>query len=189
MAVTPVKTSRLGAEPDCKACGAGAIVSFNWALANGGGVLSDEERVAPFAHWTSLRRGSLYRCTVCDEAWHLDGREQTMTHVSAARLNLILEWDRRSINLTPHLMATLEQIGPTPPDLYGNRSDRRVTPCKVITTAGEVVDPAMVCVQLDAPVEEHMHFRLGHEVAAIRNSAFALPHAVRLASSRAEEMR
>src|SRR3954465_5807705 len=86
-------------------------------------------------------------------------------------------------------MATLEQIGPTPPDLYGNWSDRRVTPCKVITTAGEVVDPAMVCIQLDAPVEEHMHFRLGHEVAAIRNSAFALSHAVRLASSRAEEMR
>lgn len=188
-AFTTVGTSRLGVEPNCTACGAGAAISFNWAFAHERGSPEDAERIAPFTSWKSLRRGWLYRCSVCHEVWHLDGGGQTMTYVSSARLPLVLEWDREPIKLTEDLEARLDQIGPTPPDVYGNWSDRRVTPCKVITTAGEQVDPAMICVQLDAPVQDYMHFRLGSEVADIGDSELALPLDVRLASSRAHEMR
>lgn len=188
-AFTTIGTSRLGVEPNCKACGAGATVSFNWGFAHERDSPEDAERVAPFIRWELLRRGSLYRCDLCSEVWHLDGGGQTMTYVSSARLSLVREWDRSPIELTGDLEARLERIGPTPPDVYGNWSDRRVTPCKVITTAGEEVDPAMVCVQLDAPVQDYLHFRLGSEIADIGESAFALPLDVRLASSRAGEMR
>jgi hypothetical protein len=188
-AFTTVGTSRLGVDPSCTACGAGEVVSFNWAFAHERRSLEDMERIAPLVRWKSLRRGELYRCDVCDEFWHLDGSGQTMTHVSSTRLTLILAWDREPIKLADDLDARLEQIGPTPPDVYGNCSDRRVTPCKVVTTAGEKVDPAMICFQLDAPVQDYMHFRLGSEVAGIEVSQLALPLDVRLASSRAEEMR
>lgn len=188
-AFTTIGTSRLGVEPNCKVCGAGASISFNWGFAHERGSPEDAERVAPFTLWKLLRRGSLYRCNICHEVWHLDGSGQTMTHVGSARLPLVLGWDRQPIELRKDLEARLEQIGPTPPDTYGNWSDRRVTPCRIITTAGEQVDPAMLCVQLDAPVQDYMHFRLGSEIADIRDSAFALPLDVRLASSRAGEMR
>jgi hypothetical protein len=112
-----------------------------------------------------------------------------MTHVSSARLPLILGWDREPIELEEDLVPRLAQIGATPPDIYGNLSDKRLTPCKVVTTAGERVDPAMICVQLDAPVEDNMNFRLGSEIADIEESEFALPLNVRLASSRAKELR
>lgn len=111
-----------------------------------------------------------------------------MRHVGSTRLPLVLEWDREPIKLANDLDARLEQIGPTPPDVYGNGSDRRVTPCRVVTKTGEQVDPAMICVQLDAPVQDHMHFRLGDEIADIQESEFALPLDVRLASCRAEEV-
>lgn len=188
-AFTTLSTSRLGVEPNCKACGAGAVVSFNWAFAHERGAPEDTQRVAPFIHWKSLRRGSLYRCDVCHEVWHLDGAGHTMTYVSSTRLPLVLEWDREPIKLTEESESRLERIGPTPPDVYGNGRDRRMTPCKVISTAGEVIDPAMVCVQLDAPVQEHMPSRLGSDIASIEDSEFALPVDVRLASSRGEEMR
>lgn len=188
-AFTTVGTSRLGVDPACAACGAGATVSFNWVFAHQRGSPQDKERIAPLERWKSLRRGELYRCNVCHEVWHLDGGGKTMTHVSSARLPLVLAWDRAPIKLADDLEVRLEQIGPTPPDVYGNGSDRRVTPCKVVTTMGEEIDPAMICLQLDAPVQDHMRFRLGSEVAGIEVSELALPLEVRLASSRAEEMR
>lgn len=188
-AFTIVGTSRLGVDPNCQACGAGATVSFNWAFAHERGSPEDVERITAFILWRSLRRGSLYRCSVCDEVWHLDGAEQTITHVRSTRLPLVLEWDQQPVTLTKEVEVQLEQIGPTPPDVYGNWSDKRVTPCKVIMTDGEEVDPAMVCVQLDAPVQDYMKTRLGSEIARVSNSSFALPLDVRLATSRAPEMR
>lgn len=188
-AFTTLGTSRLGIEPNCEACGAGATVWFNWAFAHEGGKSEYADRLEAFIQWRPLRRGSLYRCKVCDEVWHLDGASQTMTHVSSARLPLVLEWDRQPIILVDSIVGRLEQIGPTPPDVYGNGRDMRVTPCKVTTAVGQEVDPAMVCVQLDAPIQEHMQMRLGSEIARVSESTFALPHDVRLASSRAHEMR
>ena len=188
-AVAIVSTSRLGADPTCNACRAGEITSFNWAFANERGTADDVDRVAPFVPWKELRRGRLFRCNVCHQVWHLDSRSQLMTHVTEERLPLVLKWNEEPIALTEDQQAWLEQIGPTPPDTYGNWSDRRVTPCRVTTATGEVIDPAMICVQLEAPVAFGLDFRLGTEVADVTESEFALPLEVRLASSRAEEMR
>jgi hypothetical protein len=186
---TILGTSRLGVEPRCHACGAGARVSFNWRCAN---ELSSQENlslISSFAYWKELRRGVLYRCKVCDEVWHLDGNAEELTHVQPERLSLVLDWNREPIPLLPSISDALERIGPTPPDLYGNGKERRVTPCKVISRSGESFEMAMVCFQQDAPVQDHMHFRLGSEIAKITESPFALPLSVREASSRAEEMR
>jgi hypothetical protein len=112
-----------------------------------------------------------------------------MTYVSSGRLALVLEWDREPIILSPALRDVIERIGPTPPDLYGNGKERRVTPCEVITRSGERFETAMICVQQDAPVQDYMRFRLGSEIAKVSESPFALSRAVRAASSRADEMR
>ena len=188
-AFTILGTSRLAGEANCSSCGAGATLSFSWVFAQERRRPEDAERLASIIKWQSLRRGWLYRCHACHEVWHLDGGGQTMTHVNSAKLPIVFEWDREPIRLADELEARLEQIGPTPPDVYGNGNDKRVTPCKVSTITGEQVDPAIVCVQLDAPVQDHMHFRLGREIADIQDSEFTLPLEVRLASSRAEEMR
>jgi hypothetical protein len=181
--------SRLDAESRCEACGAGASVWFNWQYANDRQTPEDLRRIAFFAQWKELRRGTLYHCRICDEVWHLDGKAEQMTHVSSERQPLVLEWDREETAVPSDISEMVERIGPTPPDVYGNEQDRRITPCKVVTRSGEVFETAMICVQLDAPVQDHMLFRLGSEIAEVSASAFALPREVREASSRAQEMR
>lgn len=165
------------------------MLSFNWAFAHKSDKPEYAALIASLIFWKPLRRGSLYQCSNCHETWHLDGENQTMTHVSSARLPLVLEWDQVPIVLSDVVEGQLEDIGPTPPDVYGNGIERRVTPCKVVTLAGEIVDPALVCVQLDAPVQHHAQIRLGGEIASVSSSAFALPLDIRIASSRAYEMR
>src|SRR5262245_2739333 len=117
-AITIVGTSRLGAEPRCRSCGAGATMSFNWAYLNKRANYEDNARIALFAVWRTLRRGVLYRCGVCQQCWHLDGDRKTMTHVADERLRLVLDWDRECIRLSDELVSVLKAIGPTPPDLY-----------------------------------------------------------------------
>lgn len=164
-------------------------MSFNWRTANERRSPEDLSQIASFAHWRELRRGMLYRCRACDVVWHLDGDAEWMTHVQSERLPLVLDWNRVPIILAPALCDIIERIGATPPDLYGNGKERRVTPCEIISRTGERFETALICVQRDAPVQDHMRFRLGSEIAEVRESPFALPRAVREASSRADEMR
>jgi hypothetical protein len=186
---TVLNTARLGADPRCAACGAGALISFNWRYAAGRQSSSDLPQRSSFGPWMPLRQGSLYHCRTCGEAWHLDSKSERMTYVVPARVDLVLAWNREAIGLPEHLAAAIQHIGPTPPDPYGNGIERRVTPCAVETVSGERYEKAMICVQHDAPVQDYLHFKLGSEVAAIEASRFALPLMVREASSRAEEMR
>lgn len=55
--------------------------------------------------------------------------------------------------------------------------------------AGERFDKSMICVQRDAPVQDHLRFRLSSDIAEVKQSSFALPRMVREASSRAHEIR
>jgi hypothetical protein len=164
-------------------------MSINWRYANERRSPEDLNQIELFAHWQALRRGMLYHCRACADVWHLDGDAVWMTHVQSDRLPLVLDWNGSPIILPPALGNVIDRIGPTPPDLYGNGKERRVTPCEVITRSGERFETAMICVQQDAPVQDYMRFRLGSEIAEVSESRFALPRAVREASSRADEMR
>lgn len=186
---TVMGTSRLGIEPRCHACGAGASLWFSWRHAHERRSQEDLRRISPFECWRALRRGKLYKCSVCDEVWHLDEDAERMTHVESKRLPLVLDWSREAIALPAAMSGLVQQIGPTPPDVYGNGSERRVTPCAVTTHSGERFDKAVICVQRHAPVEGGLRFRLGSEIAEITESPFALHRLVREASSRAHEVR
>lgn len=182
-------TSRLGVEPLCQACGAGASLWFSWRHAHERRSSEDLRRISPFVYWRALRRGKLYKCGVCDEVWYLDEDEVRMTHVESNRLPLVLDWNREASSLPAAMSDVVRRIGPTPPDVYGNGSEHRVTPCAVTTHSGEHFDKALICIQRDPPVENGLRFRLGSEIAEITESPFALPRLVREASSRAHEIR
>lgn len=179
----------MGANRQCEACGAGGLISFDWAYAREHAEIGIERNIDAFVEWMPLRRGSLYRCKVCNEPWHLDDSAQLMTYVLPERLPLILRWNEAAITLPSEIAASLDAIRPTPPDLYGNGRGQRVTPCSVETTTGETIEIAAICVQRGAPVEHWFDYRLASEVKRVSPSKFALAYRVREASSRAEEMR
>lgn len=189
MAFEPISTSKLEGEPFCPACEAGKLISFNWHYYRERGADDSTHDLASFEPWQDLRYGSLFRCRACARPWHLDGAGEMMTIVPEGRLDLILEWSRAEIILPANVLGTLGEIGPTPPDHYGNGREYAETPCGVVTRRGERIDAAIVSIQRDAPVEEWRPSRLASELADAYPSPYALPLDVRLASTQADEVR
>lgn len=112
-----------------------------------------------------------------------------MQFVSSERLELVEKWDKAPIRLSASQMVELEDIGCTPPDVYGNGVQFQETPCLVVTKDGETIDLAVVSLQRHAPIEQWRPYRLASDIEEIRLSPFALPLAVRRATARAEEIR
>lgn len=111
-----------------------------------------------------------------------------MTVLPEGRLELVLAWNRAEILLADRVLETLAEIGPTPPDIFGNNRQYVQIPCGVATKAGERIDAAIVSLQHSAPIEDWRTYRLGSEITEIYPSQFTLPLDVRLASTQAEEI-
>jgi hypothetical protein len=175
----------------CNACQAGNCYSFNWAYSR-----SPEGR----KHWPKppsdalrfdrkLRAGTLYRCSQCQSPWYLDPHALMMNYVQTERIPLILNWSNNTLQLSSRHLQILSQIGETPHDIYGNGAGFNAYPCSVHTHSGEFFPTAIISRQSHAPFEMHRTYRLGSEISTIEPSRFALPLEVRVATSRADEIR
>jgi hypothetical protein len=142
-----------------------------------------------FATAEPLRRGTLYQCKVCHRHWHLDADGEVMTHVPEERVPLIREWSRGEILLPRLLRNKVDEIGPTPADIYGNGKLYTETPCSVLTREGHTIDVAIFSIQRSAPFESGRPSRVATDIVDIFPSPFALPLDVRVASSQADELR
>ena len=112
-----------------------------------------------------------------------------MNFVPRDRLSIIRDWNEQQIILSPAHLKELERIGRTPPDIYGNGSRFHETPCGVVTKSGERIDLSVISRQNHAPFEEQRQYRLASEIDDIYASPYALPLAVRIATSKADEIR
>jgi hypothetical protein len=175
--------------PACRACNAGALLSFNWHYAKTTARPDAKRDLSVFVSPQPLRWGTLYRCVSCGQPWFLDGDARFMGIVPRDRVSLIEQWNERPIELPAGHREKLDAIGRTPPDPYGNGAQFHETPCGVVTASGERIDLAIVSVQRHPPFEPLRHYRLASEIADIYPSPYALPLAVRTAASQATEIR
>jgi hypothetical protein len=189
IALIPVSTSRLGEKATCDSCGAGKLLSFNWRYAQDAPKPEHRRDLSVFVDPMALRFGSLYECKVCGQPWYLYGDPSFMNFVPPARMELIRRWNESEIALAPEHVRKLKAIGPTPPDIYGNRRQYCEVPCAVTTLEGARIEMAVVSVQRHAPFEHWRTYRLASEIAEIEPSRYALPLSVRVAASKAEEIR
>lgn len=173
----------------CQSCGAGGVYSFGWEQAQSSPYPQMRRDVSVFVRPRELRHGTLYECVSCHQPWYLYGDPPVMNIVPRRRLELIERWNERPIILQQAHIDQLLAIGATPPYQFGISRQYQETPCSVTTADGERMDLAVVSVQRHAPFEEWRDYRLGSEIAAVRPSPHALPLAVRMASSRADEVR
>ncbi|HEX8755071.1 MAG TPA: hypothetical protein VF745_01935 [Steroidobacteraceae bacterium] len=173
----------------CQSCGAGGIYSFDWEQARSSPYPQMRRDVSVFVRPREMRCGKLYECVSCGQPWYLYGEPAVMNIVPRQRLALLEKWNGRPIILQQGHMDQLLAIGQTPPYPYGIFRHCQETPCSVSTADGEQIDLAVVTMQRHAPFEQWREYRLGSEIATVRPSPHALPLAVRIASSRAEEVR
>jgi hypothetical protein len=189
MSILQVSSRRIGREPDCTLCGAGSTISFNWKYATTAARPESKLDSLVFIEPQPLRYGTLFRCRSCGQPWYLDGEQQFMNFMPRDRLPLIQDWNRQPIALRSEHVSELRKIGRTPPDLYGNGAQFHETPCAVTAGRGERFELAIVSLERHPPFEDWRTCRLATEIARIEPSPYALPLAIRVASSQAEEMR
>ena len=189
MSLLQVSSSRLGHDSDCRICGAGSTISFNWEYAKTTERPDARRDLSIFVSPQEMRWGTIYQCSNCGQPWYLDGNAQFMNFVPRERIRLIQEWNERPILIGSEHLSKLKEIGRTPPDLYGNGAEFNETPCGVLTKSGERIDVAIVSIQRHAPFEDWRQYRLASEIESIYSSPYALPLHVRVATSRADEIR
>lgn len=190
MSMTILGSQRLDHDSDCSHCDAGKTISFNWDHAKTATRADDKRDLSIFVEPKPLRFGTLFRCKVCGSPWYLSGDDpQMMSNVPRERIPLINQWNERPVVLSDEQVAILRKIGRTPSDVYGNRREFHETPCAIKTRQGEEIQMAIVSMQRHAPFEYWRNCRLATDIAQISPSPFALPLAVRKATSQADEIR
>jgi hypothetical protein len=189
MSLLHVSSRRVGRAPSCTFCDAGRTISFNWQYARDAARPEAGRDVSMFVKSRELRYGALYECKSCGQPWYLWGEPELMSCVPQEQLRLIDRWNEREIRLPAELSAQLAAIGRTPPDRFGNGSQFHETPCAATLVSGERIDLAVVSLQRHAPFEDWRNSRLATEILEIHPSPYALPLAVRVATSRADELR
>jgi hypothetical protein len=176
---------------NCNDCQIGRAISFSLEYAQSSG-RSDGwlgVNVNALTKVHGLKAGSLYQCASCESWWYLDPQGLMMNSVETERLPLILSWSEQTLVLSDETISVLRAIGVTPSDHYGNGSQYQTYPCAVRTFAGDFFPIAVVSKQRHAPFEIHRAYKLSCEIASIEPSEYALPVAVRQATSKAYEIR
>jgi hypothetical protein len=177
-------------KPGCPECDGTRYFNFNWesALDASSPQLSKYTRFLKLVR--PMKRGTLWGCSECNHKWYLDPPGKTMWNIPTVREELVDRWDREVLSPAEGELTALRRIGATPPDIYGNNSDRVLVPCRVLTKSSEVCDPAVVSLQAIPPLETWpKNVRLIDEIATIDASQYALSAEVRLATADADELR
>jgi hypothetical protein len=92
--------------------------------------------------------------------------------------------------LTPDLLEKAKKIGATPYRIIPGEVSHLMVPCKVVTRDLSIVEMSLVCFQKIGPVESwQKHVRAASEIIDILPSEYALPYRIRLATTKAKEIR
>lgn len=180
----------LEGEASCDECQVGSLTALDWLTASSSRPKSDEPKASNFKVCSDeMKSGALLQCPACKTYWYLDERKKYLKPILESKIELVKEWGSKPIRLTGIQRLVLANIGGTPPHYYGSGSKRIVdTPCSVTTKDGDKFDFAIVSKSREAPCGKEM-FRLASEIEFVSPSPYALPLAVRQATSQAIENR
>lgn len=173
----------------CQVCDPKPYICFNWKYAQEG---KNQELARFTSHLQPIRPlklGQLYQCPTSQKYWFLDDTNSFMHSVPADKVELLWQWDRRTLVLTGAQTEVLSKIGAIGLDGYGAGTSELRIPCTIRRTQDEFYDPALVIVTKLPPIQRwQRRVMLGNENDVIAQSDFALPLSVRIATRNAEEI-
>jgi hypothetical protein len=185
----PGKTPNDEAPGACPACDGGwRTIQFNWRLA----------LAEPRGDWgrytrtllrkKTFRRGSLYGCPQCAQAWYLDAAQELMTVISKEKVVFLERWGSKPQTLLEALWLKAKLIGATPAHRLSNDPQYAEVPCRVQTYQGKKIDRCLIVFNLEPPLaEDQSNLLWPGEVAELEPSDFALPLSLRRASCLSRE--
>lgn len=173
----------------CAACQAGKRQMINWRVLQEHADNDTSEyakMLTNLAHHRVLKAGNLYCCQQCGEHWYLDVKQAFLSHVASERLPLINAWHNADLTLSEEHRQVLTRIEQCS---HFNTKQCNTIPCQVTSKNGHVYPFAQVIIDLDAPIQTHLEYRLANEIADISASPFALQKTVRDACGWSREIR
>ena len=177
------KTGNDGTPGACPACDGGwSTLQFNWRLALA-------EPLGDWGRYTRtllikkiLRRGSLYECPRCRQAWYLDAAQEMMTVVSPARIHSLDQWGSSPQLLPEPLWPKAKAIGATPAHRLSNDNRYAEIPCRIQTRQGKIIDRCLLIFSSQPPLAGDPEKLIGiGEVTELAPSDLTLPLSVRRA--------
>lgn len=146
-----------------------------------------------FLEIEQLKHGKILQCGSCQTMWHVGESERWVYTISNDQLESVHEWNNRSLTISPKQLDTLKKIGATPSDLYGNQMEFISIPCRCVLKSGEILETAVISIQKNPPIglsyDLNKKFHFIDEIVTIESSPFTLPIEVRIATTKAEEVR
>jgi hypothetical protein len=92
--------------------------------------------------------------------------------------------------ISQDLLEKAKKIGATPYRIFPGEISHLMVPCKVMTRNRSIVEMSLVCFQNIAPLESwQKHVRATSEIIDIMPSEYTLPYRIRLATTKAREVR
>ncbi len=173
----------------CPACDGGwQTIQFNWQLA-----LSEPQ--GDWGRYTrtllrkkAFRRGSLYQCPRCAQAWYLDAAGELMTVVSPEKAGLLERWGASPQTLSDSHWLKAKLIGATPAHQLSNDPQYAEVPCRIQTRQGKKIDRCLIVFSSEPPLAEDPGSLVWpDEIAELEPSDFALPRFVRRSSCLSRE--
>jgi hypothetical protein len=139
-----------------------------------------------------LKFGQLMQCKLCQAYWFVESDQGLMDRVYPEDFPAIEAWNWLQLQPDGDQEKALEEIGATPPDIYGGLQDYIRIPCSCTLKSGEARDLCILRFQKRPPLtvlkREREGYVLLNEVEKIFSSPFALRRAPRYASTQAEEL-
>lgn len=186
----PDSTRSLGSSGahECDACGAVCLV-FDVSFARSGQRPELGQLLEALVFVQTLKFGELFRCMACQRSWFFEKSSGRLERVPLGAEALVLRWNNEALQPNAVHLERIRQIGATEAGLYGHDRGFYRFPCAVRLRTGEEVDPALLIVTRHPPISTlYAPALLYSDVDELTCSEFALPPAVRVATTRAEEI-
>ncbi|MFS0838122.1 hypothetical protein [Paenibacillus sp. 1P03SA] len=176
----------------CPQCSGKRYISFNWARFQHGSDAESKQVQRALKIERQLKHGWEYACVNCGSRWYLGRDGIMMSYIHPSKAGLVEHWNAGTYEVSDEIWDELGKIGATAQSsIAGGRTSAEV-PCRVTTVRGETFDMAYVSFQSRPPIDlwqDGRRIRFCDEVASVEPSPYTLPAEVRLATSRAAEIR
>lgn len=124
------------------------------------------------------------------DLWYINPIESTANFITRDQLHLFHKWDKDPLLPTEKEFDILKQIGGLPSTKYSLYPDNLQFPARVTTRTGQQVDLCLFHFSKAPPFQSYFKkVLLLNDILDIKPSEFALPYDLRLASTKAAEIR
>ena len=168
----------------------GKIIEFNIESSKDGKNKDIKAINDQLAFQEEMSFGKIHRRKDNGDLWHINPNETIARFITNDQLDLFHKWVKQALLPTDQQFATLKQIGGLPSSQYSLYPDNLQFPARVTTNNGQQFDLCLFHFSQSPPFQPYFKkVLLLSDIIDVAPSELSLSHNLRLASTKADEIR